>query len=384
VSGYGIGTRAWDLATGASTLFLTNFVAIVLVGTLVFAMAGFGQVDLVPLESGEIERGKDAAIARAVVRGLAFLFRSPTGPVFRALMPFALLAALYSPLRRGLNEVAWQIESRAAVEEAISALPSRVVESRLRVERRKIDLVIFLLGTPAEAGAARESLGTRIAAATGGTPRVEVYAVPNASEFEALERSLEKPPVPQSPPPPPEPGPSVRIGDAHELVAGALQRRWPHAEAGEVSGIEIAAGDAGALRVRVVHFGAPLPPTTVETLERILSEDLEADVSLLTEAIPDGPIDLTEDEGAGFARVARAAVASALVPDIRICVVEPVTRTTRNGKKTPATKAKRETDDKLVALRALLQDLDGFERISEGERLMVRFTRGACFEPPRQ
>jgi hypothetical protein len=383
VSGYGIGTRAWDLATGASMLFLTNFVAIVLVGTLVFAMAGFGQVDLGEVESDELERGKDAAIARAVVRGLARLFRSPTGPVFRALMPVALLAAVYSPLRSGLNEVAWQIESRAAIESAISALPGRVVESRLRVDRRQVELVIFLLGTPAEASSARESLAEQIGTATGVTPRVDVFAVPNASEFEALERSLQKPPaLPAAPPAPAEPPAATRIVDAHATVADTLDRRWPHAEAGEMLGVEIATGESHALRVRVVHWGAPLARSTVETLERVLSDDLETELSLVAEAIPEAEVDLTHDDGTAYAQVAAAVAATKLAPEIHICIVEPAETNGRTRRASAAKIAERErTQATLHALRALLRERQGVETASGGERIGVRFTRGACFEP---
>lgn len=376
VSGYGVGTRAWDIATGASMLFLTNFVAIVLVGTVVFAMAGFGQVDLRAIESEEIERGRDAALARAVARGLSRLFRSRTGPVFRALMPLLLLAAVFSPLRKGLNEVAWQIEARAAIEAAIGDLPSRVVESRVRVERRHVELMIFLLGAPADAVAARESLSTRLASATGVTPRIEVFAVPDASEFEALERSLQKPIAPPATPVPTVEPPAVCIEDAHDAFASALDRRWPHAEAGEILALELVARDAGAVSARVTHWGRALDPATVETLERALSDDLEAPVSLEDSSIPEDTIDLTGDDGTALSRVAEAVAASKRIAIVRLCLVEPERKPAKQRKDRPL-------DVVSTALRALLAAHERVERSSGGERLTLRFTAGTCADPER-
>jgi uncharacterized membrane protein len=49
-SGYGVGTAAWSVAGGAALLFLTNLVAIVVVGTVAFVAAGFNRVATVALE----------------------------------------------------------------------------------------------------------------------------------------------------------------------------------------------------------------------------------------------------------------------------------------------------------------------------------------------
>jgi len=46
-SGYGLGTGAWHVAGGAGLLFLTNLVAIIVIGTVAFVAAGFNQVNVV-------------------------------------------------------------------------------------------------------------------------------------------------------------------------------------------------------------------------------------------------------------------------------------------------------------------------------------------------
>ena len=203
VSGFGVGTSMSHVANGAGLLFLTNFVAIVLVGTLAFAFAGFGQVRLAELEDKEREAAKDATFSMAVATLLARLFRSPGGSWLRILMPVALLAILFSPLRRGLDEVAWQIRARGAIEGAVAAVPGRVLQSRVSVERHQIELVIFLLGGQEDAKSAQAALTSQIGGETGVTPRIEVFAVTGSSGVETLERAPTPPRRPTPGPPPP-------------------------------------------------------------------------------------------------------------------------------------------------------------------------------------
>lgn len=104
-SGYGLGTSAWPVAGGAALLFLTNLVAIVVVGTVAFLGCGFNRVDVAAIERDELERqGVGAPVARALALRLSRLFASRGGPALRLLMPFTLLAVLYVPLRRALVE----------------------------------------------------------------------------------------------------------------------------------------------------------------------------------------------------------------------------------------------------------------------------------------
>ena len=120
-SGYGLGTGLWSVAGGAALLFLTNLVAILFVGTLSFVAAGFNRVNAVALERDELSKSRRAIVAAAIARRLAGLFESKAGPALRFIMPLVLLAAVYVPLRRALDEVAWQVRVRAAVHESIAA-----------------------------------------------------------------------------------------------------------------------------------------------------------------------------------------------------------------------------------------------------------------------
>ncbi|MBK7395032.1 MAG: DUF389 domain-containing protein [Myxococcales bacterium] len=53
-SGFGLGTMTWTVAGGAMLLFVTNLVAIVVVGSASFFVAGFGRVDVKVLEASAL------------------------------------------------------------------------------------------------------------------------------------------------------------------------------------------------------------------------------------------------------------------------------------------------------------------------------------------
>src|SRR5690606_27539694 len=136
------------------------------------------RVDIAALETATVEVDGDAPFARRLAARLSLLFASRSGPWLRILMPLALLAAVYVPLRKGLDEVAWQIGARNQVQRAIASLPGRVVESRVKVERGGIELDIFLLGGQDDAKSAELRLRDQLGAATGVLPRIDVFAVP--------------------------------------------------------------------------------------------------------------------------------------------------------------------------------------------------------------
>ena len=80
-----------------------------------------------------------APLTGAIARRLAGLFESKAGPALRFLMPLVLLAAVYVPLRRALDEVAWEVRARAAVQATLGREPGKVVQTRSRIERHGID-----------------------------------------------------------------------------------------------------------------------------------------------------------------------------------------------------------------------------------------------------
>lgn len=370
VSGFGVGTANWSVATGALLLFVTNFVAIALVGTLSFTAAGFGQVDVAKLES-ESEVIAGAGAWSRIARGLANLFRSRGGPWLRIVMPLALLGAVYSPLRTGLDEVAWQVAARGEVEAAIAELPGRVVESQIRVERRRVEVVIFLLGAQSDAVAARATLTERITRATQTSPRVDVFAVPDATEFEALERSLEKPkviaPAPLEVPSLPEEG--VREGLSR--IDSALRARWPTGVVGEPLRTDVSVV-GGKLVLHVIHLGPELGPAASLTLEQALVDEIGANLHIDAAAIPPGPVDLANVGALDLARVIRAMDLARQVEPVHVCVSLPPLG--------PTKAAKKPSPEPIGAREALIASAETHPRVTfaEGKTIEVRFVLGAC------
>lgn len=372
--GFGLGTSTPAVATGAMLLFLTNFAAIVSVATAAFAATGFAQVDTISLESAELDMG-GSFLARPVPRRIAEAVRWALGRWLRLAMPMVLLAALYAPLRRGLDQVAWQIEARAEVQAALGALPNRVVQSRIRIEREEVSLVMFLLGDQAEAARTRDQLRGRIAAATGVDPTIEVFAVPDASEFEALERTARRSEAsvvvapPAAPAPPPPPTPAENLEEVSELVRSVVERRWPRATAGAPLLVALSFSSSEALGVRVVHLGPALDATSQELVTSAFADDLGVEVVVQSDALPAEPIALDALSPAELSTLARALATAAAVPAVSTCLVERGER----GQRRPsaAVQARRQ------ALEALLE---GHPRLSRraGSASSLSFRVSGC------
>lgn len=286
-SGYGMGTLDGPVAGGAALLFLTNLVAIVVVGTALFVIAGFNRVNVLTLERDELlKEGKTAPIARAVSRRLSRVFESRGGPALRFLMPFVLLAAVYIPLRRALDEVAWQVRVRAAVRDSLARDPMRVVQSRVRVDRHEVEIVVVLLGKAEEAEAARARMDAQIRRASGVVPRIEILAVPDATAFAGLESTLLKPErMAAALPSLPSPSPAEQMTAAQARIRTIMDGLWPAAATGPALAIELGTAEKGPLGVRVVHIGARLGPDGADTLRRALETALGHEVQLVDAAV---------------------------------------------------------------------------------------------------
>jgi uncharacterized hydrophobic protein (TIGR00271 family) len=373
-SGFGVGTATWPVASGAALLFLTNFVAIVVVGTVAFVAAGFNQVDVQSLEQEELGTMDGARVSRAVARQLARVFASRSGPWLRLVMPFVLLGAVYFPLRNALDEVAWQIRVRAAVQDAVARLPSRVVESRVRVERGEVELALVLLGSASDAEATRTRLETELQRIADVAPRLEVFAVPDATAFASLESALR----PAATPIPIRPAPAVQLDEARRLVQSAVERRWPDRAAGSARSVSMTAGATDALQVEVAHLGAALDEMTRETLERALTEDLERTVTILDVALPAEELVATAGDIAFVARVAPLLDASRRLASISVCVVQP-----RQPASPPTRPRGQPREDPLRPI--MLGLLDGHPRASfaPGDAWRIRFVAGSCPAPER-
>jgi uncharacterized hydrophobic protein (TIGR00271 family) len=369
-SGYGLGTAAWPVAGGAALLFLTNLTAIIVVGTISFVAAGFNRVDATVLERNELAKNQKAVVTAIVARRMAGLFESSAGPVLRFLMPLVLLAAVYVPLRRALDEVAWQVRARAAVEHALERRRHRIVHSRARVERHELDLRVVLVGTTAAADAARSALSAELAAAAGVTPRVEVLAIPDATAFAGLESTLGTANDPLPLPPPPPPSPAEQLETGHALISAHVRRLWPAATAGAPLVMRVAVRERGTLRIEVVHLGPPLAPDAIEVLRRSVGGAVAREVDVVGIDIPADPLTRSEGDLSFLARVASGVRESAAIASISLCVVQPPERSRRSRI--------RASDRELA--EALHVALAQHPRVTAegGDDWSVRFVRGAC------
>jgi uncharacterized hydrophobic protein (TIGR00271 family) len=373
-SGYGIGTMTGPVAGGAALLFLTNLVAIVVVGTMSFLAAGFNRVDVVSLEHEELEKGGgEAPIARAVARRLSKLFESQWGPALRFLMPFALLAAVYVPLRRALDEMAWEVRVRAAVSQSIAREPLRVLQSRARVERHKIEIVAVVLGKTKDAEEARARLDADIRQASGVAPHLEIFAVPDANAIAGLESTLLTPQVAAAAPIAPLPSPNEQLDAARDRVRSVVLGLWPEAAAGKPVAVDIGTGDAGPLHLRVVHLGAPLSQDGAEALRRAIESALGRETRLVDAAVPAMELDRAGGDLSFVARVSAGVRAAAGAPAVSVCVTRPEERVRR---------AAAGANTELA--RALDEVLASHPRVTAvpGGAWSVRFVAGSCAPPP--
>jgi uncharacterized hydrophobic protein (TIGR00271 family) len=373
-SGYGVGTGTWPVAGGAALLFLTNLVAIVVVGTVAFVAAGFNRVELAAIEHEElIGDGKDAPIARALALRLSRVFESRWGSSLRFLMPFVLLAAVYLPLRHALNEVAWEVRARAAVRASIAHVRQQVVQSRVHVERHEIEVVLVLLGKNEDADATRTRLNIDIRRASGVVPRIEVLAVPDASAFAGLESTLVKPHLGDALLVTSLPTPDEQLNAVRARIRKTVDGFWATAAVGEPLAIDISTVVPGPLRIRIVHLGPALSPDGTDTLRRAIESGLSRDVQVVDVAVP--AVELTRQEGdlELVARVASGVQATAGIPDVNVCVARPADPG-RGRRPAPA-------DVRLA--QALNEALAIHLRVTKtiASAWSVRFVRGACSLP---
>jgi uncharacterized hydrophobic protein (TIGR00271 family) len=319
-SGYGVGTASLGVAAGAALLFLTNLVAIVVVGTVSFVAAGFNRAGAAALEREELAKLSGASVPAALARRLARLFESRFGPALRFLMPFALLAVVYLPLRRALDEVAWQVRARSVVNTALAKERVRIVDTRVRVERHQVDVVLVILGDTKDAEAARARLQPEIELGCGVAPRLEISAVPDAAAFAGLESTLLQP----APAPAPKPlSPKEELDRARERVERELRAVWPTSSAGAPLAIDVGTSSADSMPVRVVHIGVPLGTDGAEAVRRALEERLEHRIALGDVAIAPGRLTPSAQPLAFVAQVAAGLEATHAVTAVSVCGTRP-------------------------------------------------------------
>jgi hypothetical protein len=366
-SGYGLGTVTWSIASGAGLLFLTNFVAIVVVATLTFAAAGFGQVDSATLEREELS---GSSSGRTLARALAGAFASRGGSWLRLAMPLALLCAVYVPLRRALDDLVWQVKVRSTVESALTKLPSRVVQSSIQIRGGEVALGLLVLGNTTDAQHS-QALLTDLLQRAGIRSQLEIAAVPDASSFARLEAKMRTPSAP-SIPLPQVVDPVLELDAVRAAVWSAVERRWPRQSAGPVLSVAIEARTGAVLYLRLVHLGVQLEPATRELLERVVGEDLRRSVRIADAALPPDEMAFDVDSPAAFVKLASVLEIAAALPQVNTCAVGPP----QGGSRGRRSALSRFDGEMRAALASHPRTTP-----SNGPRWSVRFTLTDCTQP---
>ncbi len=316
-AGYFIGTAQWELALGAALLFLTNMVAIVVVGGLAFVALGFNRVPIAALEEAQLGVASGGRVVSRVAGRLARFYASRWGGWTRVALPLALVGAVYVPLRSALDEVSWQVQVRRSADAVLDGLEVEIVSSRIRVERHSIDAALVIIGERKDAARIERELDAELRRVSGVVPRVDVRAVPDA-EAAAAERVVPLAPAPYSPAPEPF---AARLDRTQAELVAAISARWPAATAGDPIAIDVELTSA-ELSLRVVHLGRPLDAAGREVLERTLDAEFGVGVTLHADALPMEPHG-PEDELAFLVEVPPMLALARRFEAVHTCVVVP-------------------------------------------------------------
>lgn len=356
VAGYGVGTGSWSLASGASLLFLTNIVAIVVVGGAIFLILGFDRVEPSAMEKEEL-RKQASPLVRALTSRLSEVFGRPDGKVYRLVMPLVILAAVAFPLKSALDEVAWQVSVRRSVRALIEQDARPVIQTATRIERGRVDVSVVLLGTHVDAERTRLRLDAEIRQVSGLAPRLSVSAVGDARGLDTITAV-----------PLPSPPPVQTLSQAQEILNAALQDFWPNDAAGRLLAIDFGERQGG-IHVRLVHFGRPAGPAVEEAAQRVLTTTLGRPVTVEDVSIPDAPITKFESDEDALIALQAGLSAARSIPGISICYSSPA-QGSRGARRTA----------RVIAIEKQLALMPNVER-TVSRSFEIRFAALPCAPP---
>lgn len=366
VAGFGLGVRDAEIAGGATLLFITNLTAILLVSVVFFWTLGFERVDQRGWEEAALAESRPDGFVRRSVEVLHRLFGSRYGRVLRVGLPLLLVVAVFVPLRRALEQVAWEVRARSAVSRILDeALESRsAVQSQMSVSPGAVSAHLYLVGSADEAAALEDEMAARIAARTGVVPSVRVVAVPDVGALR--QASAESAPPPQV---------GLDVGDLRQRVGAAVRSAWPEGRMGPLLGWTLEVPDSAAPRVRIEYLGEPGGPAADALLGRALSERIGTGVDVGTRAYPRRPATAPGDGGEEWLPALLGAMDAARgTGRLYVCVGVP-------GRPALA----RDTAQAKVAERARAEALsvpDGRVAVdSAGAVWSVRYSAAPCVHP---
>lgn len=320
VVGFGIGLRRWDVARGAALLFTANLCAIVLFAVLSFLVLGFGGLPVHELEERAFDPTETQSGSDRAIRWLRGVFGARYGWVLRVSMPLLLVVAVALPLRRALEEVAWEVRVRGAIATMLAETPrtQNAVRTLVTVERHAVDVRLVLVAPSDEATALQENLRQRIAVVAQVSPVVSVIAVPDfaslANVVNAAERSRALATVTPARQPP-------DLAEVRRRIDPVLRAAWPSSAGHLVSWTLTFVEDSA--RIEVVHLGLPMGSPSETLLARVLSSESGLTLTVRDVAYVDSAEAPGLEGAAWLPSLVRAADLARRHDELHLCVTEP-------------------------------------------------------------
>jgi uncharacterized hydrophobic protein (TIGR00271 family) len=309
VVGWGIGAGELHVSRGAALLFTANFCAILLFAVVVFLLFRFDTV--VADDLG----GKESLTDRLAARFHRFL-GAKYGPVLRLGMPVVLVAAVFVPLRRALNEVAWKTRVRTEVDHVLSETPAahHAVQSSIAVANGAIAIRLLIVGGPSDSSRLEANLKQEVRRATGISPAVDVVAVPDAASVRTIaEGAIATMPA----------KPRLDTADLRSTVDTALRAAWP-SSAGPLRAWRIVVDGDGVQTIVVVHFGEALGAIGEQLLHGALHEQIDGTFGVRDLALSTKPSDADAAAGPAWLPTLRRSVDAVLDANVGVlCVTFP-------------------------------------------------------------
>lgn len=364
VVGYGVGTGAKNISSGAALLFTANLCAILLFAVLCFLGLGYSRVRIAASEATELELHGTGGIIRRLARGLRFVFGMKYGPLLRVLMPMVLLAFVAVPLGEALAHVTWQVRVRAAIQRILGTLPENTVRSTFMMERDEISVRLFTLGRAEDASKLEKDLATRIAAVAGSIPKVQVIAVADSTALEAVSAKLEAARTPL-----PVISKTPTLDSARLELDREVAAAWP-SSAGKLLATRLLFPRDAPLMLEVVHLGPMLGAAGEELLGERISRAMGSELVIRDVAVSPEPLVAESSKVHAFLRAMMARLEHLHEsPQLYACVEAPVSSSQK-----PTKEAEMAVD--------LLHSLPAYESkrlvVTEGERWRMVVTTEPC------
>jgi uncharacterized hydrophobic protein (TIGR00271 family) len=296
--GFGVGTSDWNIAIGASLLFVTNLAAILLSTSLFFVALGAASVDIGSIEDSFLEaREKIPVVARLALR-LRKGRASTRAHVLRLALPILLILALFGPLWIGLKKVSREVFIRQTIGQILSLhlKDEQVLSQKLVLSKTGATLILSIVGDTDRQEELKKKLSDAFAQNLSEEVRLFLYGISDATSIEAQLSRLEERQelallalkTAQAPASVPAPKPEPLTEMPTRLwteVTRALAASWPSSSTPVPTSVELRL--TNSTPTLVVISATALSPDAVELLSKQLSKELSMPIQIITEIIPE-------------------------------------------------------------------------------------------------